>query len=210
MASFASSSRTILPRLAQNALGSTRGVLHRARPARLPILNSPHTPKEPRPTSGTSHPIDPKKHGQPTPSTSSTVLQDSGLTFHHSPPPSMPSYTNGAVPPLLSWLGGQNVTLSGEEQAPKMQERRVYSGELEWSEDLVSRMQQLRAEGKSRNEIGKSLNLPADQYRLIPRVAPQTSTQAAEQATEFADRKATWGYNKRLARASREKRRQFW
>ncbi|OCF38146.1 hypothetical protein I316_00370 [Kwoniella heveanensis BCC8398] len=210
---LASSSRTILPRLAITSIGSTRGVLHRARPARIPKLLSPHAPKEPLPTSGTSHPVDPKKHGAPTPLTSAVSLEDSGLTFHHSPPPTMPSYTNGAVPTLLRWIGGENVALTGEEGAPvsrKNKERKSYTGELEWTEDVVQRMQQLRAEGKSRSEIGKSLNLPADQYRLIARVAPQTAVQAASKLTELEEQKSTWGYRKKLSRAVRSKRKEFW
>ncbi|WVF73020.1 hypothetical protein IAT40_007838 [Kwoniella sp. CBS 6097] len=208
---LASSSRTILPRLTLNSIGSTRGVLHRARPARIPKLLSPHTPKEPLPTSGTSHPVDPKKHGAPTSSTSAVSLEDSGLTFHHSPPPTMPSYTNGAAPTLLRWIGGENVNLTGEERAPHLKgERRSYSGELEWSEQVVQRMQQLRAEGKSRSEIGKSLNLPADQIRLIARVAPQTAVQAASKLTELEEQKSTWGYRKKLGRAVRSKRKEFW
>ncbi|WVW86049.1 hypothetical protein I302_108087 [Kwoniella bestiolae CBS 10118] len=207
---LASSSRTILSLPSISSLGSTRGVLHRARPPRIPVLQSPHTPKTPLPTSGTSHPVDPKIHGQPPSSSSSIVLEDTGLTFHHSPPPSLPSYTNGALPPLLQWVKGKSISLSGEEQAKKMVERRKYEGELEWSQELVDRMVQLRAEGKSRKEVGDALQLPADQYRLISRVAPQTSVQKASKLTELEEQKSTWGYRKKLARAVREKRKEFW
>ncbi|WWC94808.1 hypothetical protein V866_001658 [Kwoniella sp. B9012] len=207
---LASSSRTLLSLPSFSTLGSTRGVLHRARPPRIPVLQSPHTPKTPLPTSGTSHPIDPKIHGQPTPSSSSVLLEDTGLTFHHAPPPSIPSYTTGAVPPLLQWLGGKSIMLTGEEQASKMVERRVYQGELEWSEDLVEKMVKLRNQGKSRKEIGDALQLPKDQYRLISRVAPQTSVQKASKLTELEEQKSTWGYRKKLSRAVREKRKEFW
>ncbi|WRT70332.1 uncharacterized protein IL334_007330 [Kwoniella shivajii] len=207
---LASSSRAILSLPSISTIGSTRGVLHRARPPRITVLQSPHTPKLPKPTSGTSHPVDPKIHGQPTSSTSSTVLEDSGLTFHHSPPPSLPSYTNGGVPPFLQWLGGKSIRLTGEESAPTLNERIVYGGELEWTEEMVSRMKALRVEGKSRNEIGKALQLPGDQYRLIPRVAPQTPVQAASRITELEEQKSTWGYKKKVARAIRQKRKEFW
>ncbi|WWC71892.1 mitochondrial 54S ribosomal protein mL58 [Kwoniella pini CBS 10737] len=210
--SLASSSRAILSFPIISKIGSTRGVLHRARPPRIPKLNSPHTPKEPLPTSGTSHPVDPKIHPRQTiASGSSTILlEDTGLTFHHSPPPSAPSYTNGSMPPLLQWLNGKSINLSGEEKAPKIEERRTYEGELIWSEEVVGRMQELRAQGKSRKEIGDALQLPRDQYRLISRVAPQTAVQKASRLTEMEERKSTWGYNKRLARAVREKRKDFW
>ncbi|WWD19534.1 hypothetical protein CI109_103995 [Kwoniella shandongensis] len=212
---LASSSRT-LPRstFTLSPLGSTRGVLHRARPPRIPILPSPHTPKTPLPTSGTSHPIDPKVHtnGQLPPSTtSSTSLEDSdGLTFHHSPPPSLPSYTNGQVPSLLKWLGGESVRLTGEEGAPVIKERKVFGGRAEWSEEVVSRIKELRAQGLSRKAIGETLQIPAELHRLIPRIAPQTPIQSAEKASELEAQKSTWGYKKRLSREVKQKRKEFW
>ncbi|WWC64458.1 mitochondrial 54S ribosomal protein mL58 [Kwoniella dejecticola CBS 10117] len=209
---LASSSRAVLSLPTISKVGSTRGVLHRARPPRIPKLNSPHTPKEPLPTSGTSHPVDPKIHPRQNAASgsSSVLLEDTGLTFHHSPPPSAPSYTNGAIPPLLQWLNGKSISLSGEEKAPKLEGRRTYEGELTWTEEVVERMQALRAEGKSRKQIGDALQLPQDQYRLISRVAPQTTVQKASRLTGLEAQKATWGYRKKLARAVTEKRKEFW
>ncbi|KAK8853119.1 hypothetical protein IAR55_003820 [Kwoniella newhampshirensis] len=211
---LASSSRTLVPRssFTLSPLGSTRGVLHRARPPRIPILPSPHTPKTPLPTSGTSHPIDPNQHGgkQPPSTTSSTTLEATGLTFHHSPPPSLPSYTNGQVPNLLKWLGGESVRLTGDEGAPIVKERKVYGGRVEWSEDIVARIKELRSQGLSRKAIGETLQIPVAQHRLIPRIATQTPVQAAEKVTELEEQKSTWGYKKRLSREVRQKRKEFW
>jgi hypothetical protein len=45
---------------------------------------------------------------------------------------------------------------------------------------------------------------------MIQRVAPLTGEQLREKETALDERKATWGHNKRLSRASRAKRREFW
>ncbi|WVQ84335.1 hypothetical protein IAT38_006487 [Cryptococcus sp. DSM 104549] len=207
--SIASSSRTVISPLSLSSIGATRGILHRARPPRLPVLNSPHNPKLPLPTSGTSHPVPPNL-GTPTPTTSSSPLPDSGLTFHHSPPASSPSYKTGAVPDLLKWLGGESLKLSGEEGAQPMQERTFYGGRVEWSEEVVEKMKEMRLAGKSRQEIGVALNIPREQYRLIQRVAPRSKEAVAEERAEEAEAKLRWGYNKRLVHATRQKRKTYW
>lgn len=152
--SFASSSRTVLARTIIPSIGSTRGVLHRARPPRMPALPSPHNPKQPLPTSGTSHPVPPNL-GTPSILTTVTALPDSGLTFHHSPPPSAPSYTNGAIPDLFRWTTGESVRLSGEEAATALGERRWHGSKVDWSEELVQKMRDLRAQGLSRKGISE-------------------------------------------------------
>ncbi|OXG37320.1 hypothetical protein C359_04686 [Cryptococcus neoformans Bt120] len=207
--SFASSSRTLLARTNIPSIGSTRGVLHRARPPRMPVLPSPHNPKHPLPTSGTSHPVPPNL-GTPSVLTTVTALPDSGLTFHHSPPPSAPNYTNGAVPDLFRWTAGESVRLSGEETAMALGERRWHGSKVGWSGELVQKMRDLRAQGLSRREIGESLQIPPEQQRLIPRVAPQSREQASAKLEEFTERRAKWGYRKRLAREVRQKRKEFW
>ncbi|KAL0256017.1 hypothetical protein I308_100829 [Cryptococcus tetragattii IND107] len=48
------------------------------------------------------------------------------------------------------------------------------------------------------------MSIPSDD------VAPQSREQASAKAEEFAERKAKWGYRKRLARDVRQKRKEFW
>ncbi|WWC91597.1 uncharacterized protein L201_006543 [Kwoniella dendrophila CBS 6074] len=215
--SSSSSSRVLLSIPSISKIGSTRGVLHRARPPRIPILHSPQEPKKQLPTSGTSHSIDPKINPSLSniSSNSSIELEDSpGLTFHYSPPSSLPNYTNGELPQLLKWLNQkQSIQLTGEEKALNVgKEKILYNNKLDtlWSEEQINKMIELRNQGKSRKEIGDALQLPKEQHRLISRVAPQTSVQKASKLTELEEQKATWGYRKKLARATREKRKEFW
>ncbi|WVO12470.1 hypothetical protein L204_100069 [Cryptococcus depauperatus] len=207
-----SSSRISLSLSVFSRLGATRGVLHRARPPRRPVLASPHTPKQQLPTSGTSHPVAPPS----TPSVLSTSasLSDTGLTFCHSPPPSAPSYKTGAVPDFIKWtVGSQSVRLSGEEGAVELGKHgaRVWYGEkVEWDQQVVEKIKEMRAEGKSRREIGESLQIPSSLHRLIPRVAPLSHTQAVAKRQSTERQKASWGYQKRLDRDIRQKRKEFW
>ncbi|ODN81571.1 hypothetical protein L202_01985 [Cryptococcus amylolentus CBS 6039] len=210
--SFASSSRTILPSRALSALGGTRGVLHRARPPRMPSIPSPHNPKKPLPTSGTSHAI-PSPQTPSVLTTASPLLDSQGLVFHHTPPPSAPSYKAGGVPDFLKWtVGKQGVRLSGEEGASSSEvgERVWYGEKVQWGEDVVLKMRELRAQGLSRKEIGDALQIPSAQHRLIPRYAPLAKDQAQLKKEELAEQKAKWGFRKRTLRGIREKRRELW
>lgn len=79
---------------------------------------------------------------------------EGGLTFHHSPPPTAPSYTTGVVPPLLRWVAGQEVSLTGEEGAKRRRESKVGETAPSWSEEVVQQMQEMRKLGRSRKQIG--------------------------------------------------------
>lgn len=142
---------------------SRRTVVHHARPPRRPILNPPHSPKLPLPTSGTSQPHPPKlaastpsTSSQSSPKTRSTILEGTNLTLHHSPPPSAPSYTTGSVPPFLQWLGGESVHLTGEEVAPRRKERKPeMEGGLGWTDGMIEQMREMRKKGLSRKAIAE-------------------------------------------------------
>lgn len=97
----------------------------------------------------------PPNLGTPSVLTTVTALPDSGLTFHHSPPPSAPSYTNGAIPDLFRWTAGESVRLSGEEAATALGERRWHGSKVDWSEELVQKMRDLRVQGLSRKGISE-------------------------------------------------------
>jgi hypothetical protein len=120
----------------------------------MPALRSPHVPAAPRPSAGTSTPH-PAALGETAPTTSSSKLEGTSLTFHHSPPPTAPSYTSGRKPDLLRWIGGEAVALSGEEAAPLRRTPRAHAP-IEWSEEVVGQMKAMRAEGKSRAQIAKA------------------------------------------------------
>lgn len=77
------------------------------------------------------------------------------MTFHHSPPPTAPSYTTGRKPDLLRWIGGEGVQLTGEEAAPLRRQPRAHA-EFKWSDEVVAQMKEMRAAGKSRNAIAKA------------------------------------------------------
>jgi hypothetical protein len=65
------------------------------------------------------------------------------------------------VPPLLSWLGGEPVTLTGEETARlRTGTQREVRGEgyvspRDWSEEIKSRMRTMRESGSTPREILK-------------------------------------------------------
>ncbi|RSH91722.1 hypothetical protein EHS25_009091 [Saitozyma podzolica] len=201
---FASSSRPLLPSLPLS-LPARRTVIHHARPPRIPVLSSPHNPKVPLPTSGTSHP-NPASSSLPP---ASTKLEGTYLTLHHSPPPTAPSYTTGRKPDLLRWIDGESVRLTGEEQAPRRRDRRERAGSVTWGEEMVRRMRQLRESGLSRTQIAQELSIPSSQTHLIAGAAPLTPAQRTEVTAALEAEKQTWGYRKRLARESRQRRRAF-
>ncbi|KAI9633943.1 uncharacterized protein MKK02DRAFT_38614 [Dioszegia hungarica] len=210
---LASSSRTVaraIPSRTAQPILQKRTVLHNARPPRTPILPSPHQPKIRSPTPGTSTPQAHPDSSHPIPPISSSSLADSGLTFHHAPPPSAPSYTTGAVPPFLQWIGGQSVHLTGEEAAPRRKERRGDGKEPKWDQGVKADIIDMRQRGMSRKEIAKSLSLPAHHEQRISRVAPLSPMQQTEKDEALEEQKSTWGFNKRLARAKRDKRRELW
>ncbi|EIW72265.1 hypothetical protein M231_04949 [Tremella mesenterica] len=187
----------------------SRNVMHHARPSRLPHLPSPHTPKLPLPTSGTSKP-----HINPTDSVSRTrsvPLVGTPLTLHHSPPPSAPTYTTGSVPSLLRWIGGESVRLTGQEGAPRRRERKYEGSDaLDWSAEMKDKMMKMRGVGFSRKEIGQSLGIQKDQWYLISRVAPLTTEQSKNKRSEMEEQETSWGFRKRLHRAKRARRREYW
>ncbi len=227
--------------------GSNRYVKGKPKPALTPLLRSPHHPKLPLPSSGASQPHPRDLSPSFTPTTSSVPLDTGGLTFHHSPPPSASTHTTGSVPPLLKWLGGESVRLTGEEEAPLLRKRREGKGDIigAWSEEMKDRMREMRAEGKSRMKIARrwvillpfslscgnepiegywvagtselmstlphlSLRIPTAYSLYIQRIAPLTPVQVAERDQQLEERMLTWGYRKRLSRAIRAKRREFW
>lgn len=151
--SIASSSRSIFRYTAPKAPQSqARTVIHHARPPRVPVLNSPHTPKTPSPSPGTST----ANTSHPVPPQSSYSLENSNLTFHHAPPPSAPSYTTGSVPPLLQWVNGQQVHLTGEEGAPIRKHRRGDGKGPQWDGGVKRQMIEMRSRGMSRGDIAKT------------------------------------------------------
>ena len=164
MSFIASTSRVLpqfqLPRLGsiRHVSGSHRYVKGKPKAAKTPLLRSPHHPKLPLPSSGTSQPHPPDLTTSFTPTTSSVQLDTAGLVLHHSPPASAPTFTTGLVPPFLSWLGGESVKLTGEEDAPLLRERRDAKGDVVggWSEELISDMREMRAKGMSRVHIAKA------------------------------------------------------
>ncbi|KAL7418336.1 hypothetical protein Q5752_006794 [Cryptotrichosporon argae] len=200
---FASARTLIAPSLA-------RSVVHHARPPRVPSLSSPHHPRAPLPTSGTSQPEPPHLVPSATPATSSAALDGTSLTIHHSPPPSEPSYTTGVKPDFLRWVEGGQVRLTGQEAAPVKRGRRAEGEGLEWSDEVVGRMREMRAQGMSRKRIAETLSIPTSQQHLIAREAPLSKAQAAAHVAGIEQEKAAWGPRKRLNREIREKRKEFW
>jgi hypothetical protein len=142
--------RPVLPRLTSTL---TRSVMHHARPPRVPPLRNPHEPAAPRATEGasTAHPA--HLGGAGPASTSSSTIGD-GLTLHHSPPPTAPSYTTGVVPELLRWTSGQQVRLTGEEGAPLRKPRAsAPKPQFEWTQDVKNKIMEMRAVGRTRSEV---------------------------------------------------------
>ncbi|ORY26714.1 hypothetical protein BCR39DRAFT_540559 [Naematelia encephala] len=221
MASLASSSRLGLTSSPFTPLGSLRlkhgGNLrwqkNRPKPPRIPKLYSPHTPKPILPSSGTSQPHPPHLLAPDdyVPPTTASPLEN-GMTFHHSPPPSAPSYTTGVVPPMLKWLGGESIRLSGEEAAPLLRHRKEpIAGKIhQWGEETVARMKELRAQGMSTKSVVEQLGLTEEDRVLVARVAPLSKEQQAVKEAELQETKDLWGYRKRLARESRVVRRTYW
>lgn len=152
---MASSSRVVLEAL--TSIASRRTVVHHARPVRQPILRSPQTPKERSPTPGTSYPnLDPSS-SKTASQVRSTQLQGTNYTLHHSPPPSAPSYTTGAMPPFMQWCQGNSISLNSERGARLRRERKAeIAGGLGWDEEMLGKMKELRAQGLSRRKIGEA------------------------------------------------------
>lgn len=135
----------------------TRGVLHHARPARKPAFASPLDPVQPKPTAGTSTPrptASPSSSTSPAPAltaNASTELRDSGLEFHHAPPPSAPTYTTGIIPDVLRWAQGSNdVRRSAQAGAPLVKQKRAGGSEaqhdLGLSQEVIQEISRLRIE----------------------------------------------------------------
>jgi hypothetical protein len=141
----------------------TRGVLHHARPARKPAFPSPLDPVQPKPTAGTSTPrTNPSSSSSSSSSTSSsaspasvyqkasTRLEDSGLEFHHAPPPSAPTYTTGTIPDVLRWAqGSSDVRRSAQAGAPLVRQKKTVgngSHDLGLSQEAVQEIARLRLE----------------------------------------------------------------
>lgn len=155
MSMIASSSRAVLSSTGTSA--GRRTVVHHARPPRQPLLRAPQVPRAPLPTSGTSHPNANVSASAASSSTQvrSTQISGTNFTLHHAPPPSAPSYTNGAMPPFLQWVRGTEVSLTGEQRAPlRKQRKREIEGGLGWDEGMLNKMREMRADGKSRSQVG--------------------------------------------------------
>ncbi|BEI88090.1 uncharacterized protein CcaverHIS019_0108080 [Cutaneotrichosporon cavernicola] len=182
-----------------------RGVTHHARPPRMPALRSPHVPSQPRQSAGTSTP----NPAAEVPTTSSSKLGGSGLSFHHSPPPTAPSYTTGRKPDLLRWISGEGVQLTGEEAAPLRRAPRAHAP-VEWSSEVVAQMKEMRAEGKSRGQIAEALSIPPEHQHVIPRVAPASKAQLADKAEALERQQDKWSPARKLSSAVRERRKLFW
>lgn len=163
MSMIASSSRAVLSTTGVSTSAARRTVVHHARPPRQPVLRAPQTPRTPLPTSGTSHP-DPSASASassPNAQVRSTQISGTNFTLHHAPPPSAPSYTTGSMPPFLQWVRGTEVSLTGEEQARLRKGRkREVEGGLGWDEGVLSKMREMRADGKTRSQIGDAYVIP--------------------------------------------------
>ena len=85
---------------------------------------------------------------------------------------------------------------------------------LNATEDSVcsARAQALVRNGTCRSDYGirYSLSVPREHSIFIQRVAPLSPEQVKQKEMELEQRKTTWGYRKRLARASKVKRKEFW
>jgi hypothetical protein len=123
------------------------------------ILRDPHNPRLPLTSSGASqsHPRHLVSEPDYIPTTSSTQLDETDLTLHHTPPASAPSYTTGAKPELMKWLNGESVKLTGEEVAPLLRPAREPIGQLvkTWDGGVLDQIRSLREEGASRRTIAK-------------------------------------------------------
>ena len=65
------------------------------------------------------------------------------------------------MPPFLQWVSGTEVSLTGEEQARVRKGRkREVEGGLGWGEEMLSDMREMRAEGKTRSQVGDAYVLP--------------------------------------------------
>lgn len=198
----------------------TRTVLHHARPARRPHFPSPLTPPSTKPTPGTSRPNPTASTSQQQQPNPSTVLADSGLIFHHAPPPSFPNYKTGLVPDVLKWVGGsEGVRMSGQRVGPYVRQRRgtvVEDGDrqgLDLGEDVVEEIRRLRAEDPvkwTRSALSKKYSLQPHQASLLARLAPATKSHRLSLQEDLSKQKETWGFNKRIAREAREVRKGFW
>ena len=179
MSLFASSSRVTLASLpsptaifTRSVSGAHRYVKRAPDKPKLPKIRSPYAldprtihsydPDDPTSLLGPDHEGTPQENQRKlrlSPPSTSTLLQDSSLRLHHSPPASAPSYTTGNVPDLISWVGGNSVKLSGEEQAPIARKAKPYVGdlsrELEQDVPLVEEIKRLRSIGLSRMKIVK-------------------------------------------------------
>lgn len=128
---------------------SRRTVVHHARPPRRPTQPTHLTHLTVKPTAGTSRP---NPAAQPSLAPSVT-LPDSGLEFHHAPPPSAPSYATGNVPDVIKWLSGADgVRIDAQSDAPFVKgaekwlakNRASLEGIQGLSEDVVRQMNALR------------------------------------------------------------------
>lgn len=120
--------------------------------------------------------------------------------------------------------------LTGEEVAPRRKERRGDGEGVVWDGGLKKQIIEMRARGQSRGEIAKSLvilgtisgvcrsvktdrirlSIPAVHEQRISRLASLTPEQKSQTMQALQDQKSTWGFNKRLARAKRERRKELW
>lgn len=125
----------------------TRGVLHNARLTRKPILPEPTTPRPRKPTHRETA-SRPRPHEAHIPSR--LVLQDTGASLHHIPPPSAPTYTAGMVPDVLRWADGEDdVRASAQAGAPAVRPNApAVDSAAGWviKQETVEQIRKLRAE----------------------------------------------------------------
>jgi hypothetical protein len=121
------------------------------------LTRDPHKPRLPLPSSGPSQPRprDLVPESEYVSTTSSVPLGDTQFTLHHTPPASAPSYTTGAKPDMLRWLGGESVRLTGEENAPLLREAKEPVAHLAktWDQGVLDQIRHLRSDGLSRTKI---------------------------------------------------------
>ena len=196
---------------------------------KMPKVRSPHDERLPLPSSGAREPHPPNLVDH-IPNTSSVSLEGSSLRLHYAPPASAPSFTTGQVPALLKWLGGESVRLTGEEAAPVRSRIKESQGQWsgEWSDGVVGRIAKLRADGKSLSQICKMwvlygplafnslfaddcrMGIPPEHRMKITYHAELPASQRQSKDDKLAAQQSTWSYKKKLARAIRSRRREFW
>lgn len=132
------------------------------------------------------------------------TLEDGSEFVVRPPPSSAEAYVdaNSVVSPLLN----NDTPRVDASNAPSLHSRKKTLN-FNLSDAEINEIRNLRSEGHSGSSLAKRFNCSS---AFVAMVAPATKSERQSQKSAQQAQKDAWGFNKKLSRAEREKRKEFW